>query len=217
LLTQQRASPGHAGRAASPLAQWRAALDRPGAVVCVGPKYQYPYAPDALHLTAEGYDRLGEKYGEVYYERVILGHAWRPLEPVAVTRQGKRVVVAFHVPYPPLAWDDTLPAPHARAHPAWATGRGFEVEDRSGELTIASVAVAGASVAIELAVEPSAPDLVVRYAMTQDADGQQAGRGAGRIGQLRDSDPRVGCATNRPLHDHAVSFEVPVPWSGPQP
>jgi hypothetical protein len=215
LLTQQHAAPGAVGRAGSPIAQWKAAMDRPGAIVCVGPKYQYPYAPDALHLTAAGYDRLGEKYGEVYYERVVLGRAWRPLEPIAATRDGRRVVLTFHVPYPPMAWDDALPSPHAAAHPAWAKGRGFEVEDRTGELTIASVTLGGATVTIELANEPTAPDLVARYAMTQDGDGNQGGRADGRIGQLRDSDPLIGYATKQPQYDYAVAFEVPVPWTRP--
>lgn len=211
LLTQQQGTPAIPGRALSPIAQWRAGIDRPGAIVCVGPKYQYPYAADALHLTADGYDRLGEKYGEVYYEQVVLGHRWQPLEPVSATRSDKVVVVTFHVPYPPLAWDAALPSPHGAAHAAWAKGRGFEVEDRDGERTIASVAIRGSTVEIELASEPSAGGLVVRYAMTQDGDGQQAGRAAGRIGQLRDSDPRIGHATKQPQYDYAVAFEVPVP------
>jgi hypothetical protein len=212
-LTQQQTTPGIPGRALSPIAQWKAGIDRPGAIVCVGPKYQYPYAADALHLTADGYDRLGEKYGEAYYEQVVLGHRWQPLEPVAATRSGKTVVLTFHAPYPPLAWDDALPSPHGTAHAAWAKGRGFEVEDRDGEQTIASVAIRGPAVEIELASEPSAEGLVVRYATTQDGDGQQAGRAAGRIGQLRDSDPRVGYATKQPQYDYAVAFEVPVPWT----
>jgi hypothetical protein len=145
----------------------------------------------------------------------VLGRAWQPLEPVAVARDGKRVVVTFHVPYPPMAWDDALPSPHATAHGAWARGRGFEVEDRTGERTIASVAIRGATVTIELADEPSAPDLVVRYAMTQDGDGMQGGRAAGRIGQLRDSDPLIGYATKQPQYDYAVAFEAPVPWTRP--
>lgn len=214
LLTQQQTTPGIPGVALSPIAQWKAGIDRPGAIVCVGPKYQYPYAADALHLTAEGYDRLGEKYGEAYYEQVVLGHRWQPLEPVAAMRSGRKtLVVTFHVPYPPLAWDDALPSPHAVAHAVWAKGRGFEVEDGAGERTIASVAIQGLAVQIELASEPSADGLVVRYAMTQDGDGQQGGRAAGRIGQLRDSDPRIGYATKQPQYDYAVAFEVPVPWT----
>jgi hypothetical protein len=70
-------------------------------------------------------------------------------------------------------------------------------------------------VEIQLANEPSAPDLVVRYAMTQDADGEQGGRAAGRIGQLRDSDPLVGYATKHPQYNYAVAFEAPVPWTRP--
>jgi hypothetical protein len=215
LLTQQQSTPGMAGRALSPIAQWKAQFDRPGGIVCVGPKYQYPYAADALHLTAEGYDRLGEKYAEVYRQDVVLGRPWRPLEPTAIERRGKTLVVTFHVPHPPLAWDEAMPAPHASVHAAWAKGRGFEVEDEKGELAIASAAVDGAAVTIELATEPAGAHLVVRYAMTQDSDGLQAGRAAGRIGQLRDSDPLIGYATKQPAYDYAIAFEAPVPWTSP--
>ena len=69
-------------------------------------------------------------------------------------------------------------------------------------------------VEIELSEDPRT-GLLVRYAMTQDGESAQGGRAAGRMGQLRDSDPLVGYATARPLYNYAVSFEAPVPWSAP--
>jgi hypothetical protein len=209
LLTQQQTCPGENSTAASLLAEWRIGLDHRGEAVCVGPKYQYPYAADHLHLVALGYDRLGEKYAEVFYERVVLDHDWQPLQPTAVRRSGNAMTVDFHVPFPPLVWDTNLPPPHQTAHIAWSKGWGFEVEDQSGEQTIESVAILGTSVVITLATRPGVTGLVVRYAMTQDGNGVQGGLAAGRIGQLRDSDPLVGYATGSAQYNYAVSFALP--------
>jgi hypothetical protein len=209
LFTQQQTCPGDGSTPASLVAQWKLGVDYPDDTVCAGPKYQYPYAADHVHLRASGYDRLGEKYGEVYYEKVVLGLDWQPLQPVHVHRSGRVIDVTFHVPAPPLAWDDALPAPHQAAHLAWSRGRGFEVDSRSGELTIISVAIEDNSVLLTLADEPTT-DIVVRYAVTQDGDGMLGGTAKGRIGQLRDSDSLIGFATGLPQYNYAVSFVAPV-------
>ncbi|HEY6478329.1 MAG TPA: dockerin, partial [Polyangia bacterium] len=39
----------------STLAQWQVGLDHPGLVICAGPKYQYPYFSDGVHLITDGY------------------------------------------------------------------------------------------------------------------------------------------------------------------
>jgi hypothetical protein len=210
LLTQQQTRPGDNSKASSLLAQWKIGVDHEGDVVCVGPKYQYPYASDRLHLVASGYDQIGEKYAEVYYERVVLGQLWRPLEPVAAVLRGRIITVRFHVPVPPLVWDENMPAPHQAAHSAWSRGRGFEVSNRQGEETIDSVAILNDSVLITLGQAPAATGLVVRYAVTQDGEGSLGGLASGRIGQLRDSDPLVGYDTTSPQYNYALSFEVPV-------
>jgi hypothetical protein len=210
LLTQQQTCPGDNSKAASLIAEWKSGLDHENEIICVGPKYQYPYASDRLHLVARGYDELGEKYAEVYYERVVLGHRWQPLQPVAVNRKDRVVTVDFHVPVPPLVWGDEMPAPHQTAHTRWSKGRGFEVANREGELTIDSVAIRGNSVFITLASVPPPTDLVVRYAVTQDDSGMQGGLATGRIGQLRDSDPLVGYGTKSAQYNWAVSFALPV-------
>ena len=210
LLTQQQTGPGDNSTTASLIAEWKLGVDHPGEVVCVGPKYQYAYASDHLHLVAAGYDRLGEKYAEVYHERAVLGHDWQPLQPVSVTRSGAVITVKFHVPVAPLAWDDAMPSPHQGAHTAWSAGRGFEVQNQSGEQTISSVAIQGDSVVITLASAPATAGLVVRYAVTQDGSGSLGGMATGRIGQLRDSDALVGYATKLPQFNYAVSFTLPV-------
>ena len=210
LLTQQQTSPGDNSTTASLIAEWKIGVDHPGEVICVGPKYQYAYASDHLHLVASGYDQLGEKYAEVYYASVVLGRDWQPLQPLSASRSGKVITVSFHVPVGPLVWDSAMPAPHQATHTAWSKGRGFEVSNQSGEQTIDSVAIQGDAVQVTLATDPGATGLVVRYAVTQDGSGTQGGLATGRIGQLRDSDPLVGYATKLPQYNYAVSFVMPV-------
>jgi hypothetical protein len=194
IVTQQHADPVTA-RSTSTVAAWKAGVDHPGKIFCAGPKYQYAYASDHIHLLAGQYDRLGVKYAEVFHEIVILRHeSWQPLQPADITREGQTISVRFHVPNPPLAWDEAFGAPHQVVHAAWKNGRGFEVEDSAGEVTITDAVIDGDTVRIGIDRLPDATPapLVVRYAMTQDATQRAGGLVSGRFGQLHDSDPLVG-------------------------
>lgn len=208
LVSQQQSLP-NAGVPASTLAQWRVGLDRAGDIVCSGPKYQYPYALDAVHLTAPGYERLGEKYGEVYFRKVVLGEDWRPLQPLDAARSGNVITVRFHVPVPPLGWDDALAEPNRTTMSEWAAGRGFEVRAGGAALSITSVAIVGETVRIVCGRDLTGLDLEVAYALT--ALGAPASGGTTRWGQLRDSDPLVGATTGAPQPNYCVSFSMPVP------
>jgi hypothetical protein len=173
---------------------WEAGDDHPGQIVCVGPKYQYQYAGDQLHFTAPGYARLGGKYAEVFDLVVNQGVDWRPLGPIAASSEGAVITVQFHVPNPPLVWDENLEAPHQTgALSAWAKGRGFEVYGDGNPLTISDIAIDGDAVQITLASSPSeGAELSVRYAIAQDGTGNQGGKVVGLRGQLCDSDEFVG-------------------------
>ncbi len=60
LTSQQNSVPQVAGMGSvSTLAEWQVGLDHPGVAICTGPKYQYPYFADGVHLIPDGYDRLG--------------------------------------------------------------------------------------------------------------------------------------------------------------
>jgi hypothetical protein len=192
--------------------QWQASLDHPDEIVCVGPKYQYPYYDDYLHLVAEGYELMGEKYAQAYYERVVLGHEWKPLQPLASTiaRSGRNITVDFFVPKPPLAWDDALPKPHQSDLTEWKEGRGFEVRssDRT-PLAIESVSLVDAdTVQVTLAADVPA-GAILGYAATNGNDAVK--NFSPRIGNLRDSDPFVGAMTKKPQPNYSVAFELPVP------
>ena len=82
------------------------------------------------------------KYGEVYFQRVVMGNAsWQPLQPISVTRSGNVVTVRFHIPNPPLAWDTALPLPHQSALTQWRNGRGFELRVGTTPRTVNSVQI----------------------------------------------------------------------------
>ena len=196
---------------AATLAQWRLGVEHPADVVCSGPKYQYPYhEADSVHLETEGYELLGEKYGQVYFERVVMGRAWQPLQPTRVERSGPLVTVHFHVPVPPLVWDPAFQPPHQDS-PEWKQGRGFEVRSASGRETIRSVVIAGDAVQLTLA-NPNARDLHVGYALTASKAAMSSPfAGTYRWGRLRDSDPFRGQTTRKPQPNYALAFELPVP------
>jgi lysophospholipase L1-like esterase len=197
-------------RSPSTLAQWKAGDDFPADIVCSGPKYQYPSA-EGVHLTAEGYRQLGEKYGQVYFRRVVLGEDWKPLEPAGVERNGRVLAVRFHVPVPPLAWDASLATPHA-GMAEWENGKGFEVNKHDGgKVTIESAAISGDAVLITCASDPG-PGARVGYAMIGEKVRMGAPfAGTFRWGLLRDSDPFVGEGTRTSQPNHCVAFEITVP------
>lgn len=187
-------------------AMWWVQQQSSNAVICSGPKYQYGYAEGGLHLSTGGYDRLGEKYGQVYYQTVVQGRPFIPLSPkraALATAQGFDIVVSMHVPKPPLTWDEHLPWPHQEGpHAAWKAGRGFEVRDAAGrEVAIESVSISGNDVKVRLdsSERPKDFPLRVAYAMSQKAEGFGpgfcGGTVDGRLGHLCDSDLGTGLST----------------------
>ncbi len=200
----------YADRSASTLAEWRIGVDHPASIVCSGPKYQY-HSVEGVHLTSEGYRQLGEKIGEVYYERVVLGKNWQPLQPTSVEHQGTNITIHFHVPVPPLVWDTGLAAPHPSVE-EWKNGKGFEATGASGEkVMIASATISGDAVVIQCASDPGR-DARVGYATVGEKNRMSAPfRGCFRWGLLRDSDSFKGAVTGVAQPNFAVAFELPVP------
>ena len=210
LLSQQHSNPMDAGTTSSAtIAQWKIGVDHPGDIICTGPKYQYSYVSDYTHLTNKDYERLGEKDAQVFYQRVVLGSAWQPLQPTGASRNGRVITVSFNVPVAPLAWDTSLPAPHTASNTAWAQGRGFEVSNGATPVTISSVAITGNSVQITVASDLPASGVTVAYAFTADA--APRANGTVRWGLLHDSDPFVGYLSAMPGQNYAVAFQLSVP------
>ena len=212
ITSQQHGIPFAAGQQfgmpLSTTAEWRIGVDHPEDFVCAAPKYQYPYAADNLHLVTRGYELLGEKYGEVYFQRVVLGRRWQPLQPLAVRRAGRIIAVRFHVPDPPLAWDPVLPEPHQTALTQWSRGRGFELRQGATPLTITAVRIIGDTVLIVADADVPA-GATVGYAAT--SDGIALPGVSVRWGKLIDSDHTVGVFTGEAQPNYAVAFELPVP------
>jgi lysophospholipase L1-like esterase len=212
-LSQQHAYP-NGGPGQRPLAnqiQWQLGVDHKGDFVCTGPKYQYPGSTkgDGVHLSAVGYQLLGEKVAEVYFHRAVLGEDWQPLQPETVDPPSGRVVtVHFHVPVPPLNWDDALDDP---AIPEWVNGKGFELRTTGGaNIGIESVAISGDAVQITASSDLPA-GLVVGYALTSQGVQMTKASNAVRWGKLRDSDCFVGQTSKLNNPNYSVSFELPVP------
>jgi hypothetical protein len=213
-LSQQHAYPSGATSAGQrPIAnivQWQLGVERKGDFVCIGPQYQYEghSKNDGVHLSVLGYAMLGEKNGQVYYQRAVLGHDWQPLQPSSAERKGRSVVVHFHVPVPPLNWDESYDPP---AIAEWNQGRGFELRTSSKKLTITSVEISGETVVVATEADLPASGLIVGYALSSQGVQMTQASKAMRWGQLRDSDPFVGSTTRRHNPNYAVSFEMPVP------
>jgi lysophospholipase L1-like esterase len=207
IVSQQNAVNDHA---ASTLAQWKAGVDHPAEIVCSGPKYQYPSA-EGIHLTTDGYQELGEKYGQVYYQRVVLGNNWQPLQPTTIDRNGVVITVHYHVPVPPLVWETNFQPPH-QSIDEWKDGKGFEVSTADGaKVAIASAAISGDAVVITCASDPG-PNARVGYAMVGEKPRMTSPfNGTFRWGLLRDSDPFVGTFTKQAQPNYAIAFEMPAP------
>ena len=195
-------------QSASTLAQWKIGADYPGDIACVGPKYEYPSA-DGTHLTTDGYQQLGEKFGQVYYQRIVLENGWQALSPISTTRSGPVITVRFHAPVPPLVWEATFQAPH-QGIAEWKNGKGFEVRSGNTRVTISSVAISGDSVQIACASTVAAGTFV-DYALNADpARMSTPFAGLTRWGMLRDSDPFVGAITKKAQPNYCVAFEMTV-------
>jgi hypothetical protein len=211
LVSQQNSTNDHSS---STLAQWQVGVDHPGDLVCIGPKYQYP-SSDGTHLTVDGYQQLGEKFGQVFFERMVQGHDWQPLQPTAVERNGRVISVHFHVPVPPLAWDSVLQPPHQNGETEWALGNGFEVRVGGKRIVISSAEIlcdTGDTVAITVAEDLPSTGVTLSYALYGDISKRSIPvLGTPYWGLLRDSDPFVGSSTQVAQPNYAVAFELPVP------
>ncbi len=207
LLSQQNSTND---RSASTLAHWQVGVDHPADFVCVGPTYQYE-SSDGTHLVTEGYRQLGEKFGQVYFERVVLGRDWQPLQPTSVERKGRVITVHFHVPVMPLVWDTTLQLPHQNQSTQWASGKGFEVRAGSTKVPITTVEIVCDTV--QITVETDLPDsgVTVSYALYSEFNPRSTPvMGTRRWGLLRDSDPFVGSITQKAQPNYCLAFEMSV-------
>lgn len=173
-------------------AQLELALEDPR-VTMVGPIYQVPDSSN-LHLVANPYRWVGAYFAKAMHRVLNQGQRFLPLHMRSARRRGREILIDFHVPVPPLVFEDPWlqggfsgsygGSPLAQTNTQYAApNKGFVVRNMttSTNLTISSVAFASdTSVLVTLSAEPSASDtLAVRY-----ASGVTYGHGC-----VRDSDP----------------------------
>ena len=201
------------GSLAVGMAQWELAQEEPGWYL-VGPVY--PYTDKGVHLSANGYRWFGQMLGKVYHRVVIEREGWTPLAPRQATLDGRDVLIDYHVPHPPLTFDQPYLGHQARD----VKNKGFVLRDDRGEVPIEAVDIVA--------------DTVVRLRAGRDLSGQPrisyAGHEVGGAGQLRDSDPMRADATYEylpdlmpaeanikalvhqpyPLHNWSIAFDIEV-------
>ena len=167
----------------SAMGQLNAALENPGKIILVTPKYFLDYS-DGLHLNNYTYKYLGEYYGKVMKKVIVDRETWLPLHATQATISGNVITVNFHVPAPPLQFDTTSLLEQFN--------KGFEYFDDAQSADIQSVALGanGTSVIITLTNVPTGPNKKVAYAYS-GIPGQGAGREKplATKGNLCDSDP----------------------------
>lgn len=195
-------------------AQLETALSYPGCTL-VAPSYPMP--EKGGHLDANGYRWLGVQFGRALHRVLTLGQRWRPLHPLGAEAHGRRVLVAFHVPVPPLAWG--LPFMGQTRVPI--DDRGFTVLDAAGAVPIETVEIETATtLRIGLGRDLIGP-AILRY-----ADRAHHGRGClhdsdADVAEYRyEYDPKAGHYPSAdqpdlngkpyPLMNWCVAFAIPV-------
>lgn len=181
----------------------------------------YPYTDKGGHLDSNGYRWFGNYLGKIYNKIVTQGQNWKPLSPVKVVTHADTIYISFHVPEPPLVFDQ----PYVGSSERDFVHKGFKVTDSQGEITIRTVRlVADTVVAISLS-RAAGDGARVWYAPKDYYNGN---------GCLRDSDPAVAIdkyeylpaegmyesadipeLNNQPypLHNWCLAFSLPINWS----
>jgi hypothetical protein len=107
---------------------------------CVGPTYYGPHATTSgnVHHSSHGYRWVGLYFQKALRHRLRTGQKWVPLYPTkARLINARTMLVDFHVPVPPLKFDEE------NITPLQDGMKGAEVHDAAGRLTVLSVVIVG--------------------------------------------------------------------------
>ncbi len=202
------------------MAQLEVTLERDDAVM-VGPVY--PYTDKGGHLDSNGSRWFGHQMAKVARKVLVEGKPWQPLRPIEIQQSGLNIYVHFHVPVPPLRFDQPYVVLADTDYP----DKGFRVTSADGNttFTIASVEIVSDTI-VKITTTSAAPsDALVWYASQTASNGN---------GNLRDSDPAVAIDNYEfvpergmydganipglvdkpyPLHNWCVAFCVPATFS----
>lgn len=148
-------------------------------LVLAGAKYALPYIASDFHLSPEGTWLMGKMIAEAIYAHKNGGFS--PLRPSsAVKTSSTTIQVTFtgsgngSLTFDTAWWDSN----HSTQLTEWADGKGFEVSDNSGRLTITDATISGNVVTITTSTSIGTSP-VCSYAHTIDGDLKT------RRGQLR--------------------------------
>lgn len=167
-------------------------------IYLIGPRYQFVYENDNIHLSNSGYRWLGEYYGKAI-ARVMNGQSVTALIPNQVVRKENAITVSFQVPQGPLVFDTDRVLPK--------TNYGFEFYDDSSSADISSVEILNDdTIRIILDSVPTGDNQRLRYAYTGTSGARPGADSAGSArGNLRDSDLTSSLYGNE-LFNWAVHF-----------
>lgn len=200
------------GSLAVGMAQWELAQEEPNWFLA-GPVYQY--VDKGGHLSANGYRWFGQMLGKVYHHVAIERRQWQPLAPRRATVTGQSIYLDFHVPHPPLAFDQAYIGHRATD----IEHQGFRVYEGDKEVAISAVEIVADTVVRITTEQPLTGVPKVTYASFQ----------VGGAGNLRDSDPTEADARYQfltdgsmraqenikalvdkpyPLHNWSIAFEI---------
>lgn len=193
-------------------AQLNAHINNPGKVILVGPKYQYHYRSDKLHMDVNTQQKqMGEMFAKVMGKVLFEGETWNPLMPSSILRSGNVIVVNYYIPYGTLAIDTT----NVAERPDY----GFEFSQTGGNsVSIDSVELIGGNsqVKVTLSDTPTGTDQTLKYAWSCYTSGSwcaQAGDSTAVGGNIRDTDTSISPSsdsTGLPLYDWGVTFNEQV-------
>ena len=197
------------------IAQYKAHKANPGKIFLIGPKYQYSYIYDKLHLSNVDSKHLGEMFAKVINEVALKGNGWNPLMPKAVHRVGKVITVDYHIPVGSLEIDTVLVARRPNF--------GFDfVQTGGNDVKIIDVQLIDGAKKVKITLDrvPTGSDERLRYGYTcyrGVVDGlANCGCGTDPLavgGNIRDMDVQVSKAigsTGLPLYNWGVTFEEAV-------
>ena len=184
----------------TPFLQLKASAEHPR-IFLVCPKYQFDYK-DYAHILGKDTGYLGEYYAKVKKAVVDEGSDWLGLRPKRLVKTDARTVeIEFHVPSPPLVFDEK-----AVTNPG---DYGFFLQN-SGGVRIAAVELDAGHNTVRITADGDIPDgACVSYAFDNGTPGK-SGRTQGARGNLRDSAPEVSADGKFHLYNWAFAFSLPV-------
>lgn len=181
-----------------PLAQLQAALDYPDRFTCAGPKYWIQSNTDGLHLTGDGYTRLGAMHrpAAAALER---GSRWLPTHVISAKREGTKITLEFSTPCGSLTVDTSLVTDPGN----W----GLRYTDDTNSASVTAVKLVGQNrVELTLSAIPTGANGFVGVADIGIA-GQPLGPTTGARSCLRDQSTAVD-SYGRPVYNWACHQRI---------